>query len=138
MDEFSTTSGDIPPPQPIVILSFDEIVSAIDVLKAREDIDRQKLVEFSRIADTNLRERLVQWGMAGFCDNHVFYTIQLSVLPRCSDGVIRTDIFEYIEYMLPGFSLVNIICDLESKLPGMKLTYSYADTNLLQIHVTKK
>jgi hypothetical protein len=137
-DTTKTDDSFVPVPQQVVLVSLDEIANAVSVVKSHEESDKQKLTEFIRVPDETIRSRLIQWGMEGFANGYIFYTIQMSVLPKCSDGLRRDDIFEYIEYLMPGFSLVSAIRELEFKLPGMTLSYSYTDTKCLQIHVTKR
>lgn len=123
-------------PQPI--LSLSELVSMMDVIKNRENIDKQKLESITTVDEIDLRNRLISWGASGFTSAYALYTIQLDRLEKCSDGVVRDDVIDYVRYLCPNTTLANMLNDLEVRLPGMALSYSYTNDFILRIHVSQK
>lgn len=136
MDSDSTTIGPVST-GPIPIVSLDELLQTTEALTSVEESDRNKLRSLLDIDQVVLRSRLLAWASGGFPDQYVIYTIQLSQSTSCSDGVTR-DIVAYMTFLLPDFSLVGAVSTLESKLPGMGLSYSYTASKCLSIHVSKK
>lgn len=128
----SLTSDQMP------IISFSELTNIIDVIRSREQEDKLKLVNLENVNEDTIRENLKKWAMSQFEDNHTFYVIQFSILDTCSDGVVRNNVFEYMTYLNPGFSLPGTLANLEQRLPGMRLSYSYTSNLTLYIHVSKK
>lgn len=123
-------------PQPI--LSLSDLVGMMDVIKNRENTDRQKLEAITTVDETDLRNRLISWGASGFISAYALYTIQMDRLEKCSDGVVRDDVIDYVQYLCPNTTLANMLNDLEVRLPGMALSYSYTNDFILRIHVSQK
>lgn len=124
------------PPQPLTIVSLNELLQTREATMSFEQKDRDALATLTTIDEAHLRSNLLVWVGGGVPDNFKLYTIQLVAPPVCSDGASR-DILSYISYIVPGFSIVQILSDLEARLPGMRLTYSYTRTTLC-VHVSKK
>lgn len=122
---------------PIAIVSLDELLEAKETIEAAEENDRNKIDSFLDIDQVAIRSRLLIWSGLGFPENYVMYTIQFNPPPKCSDGNTRRTL-DYVSFLLPDFSIVNAVAQLESKLPGMQLSYSYTDTYMFNIHVSKK
>jgi hypothetical protein len=126
------------PSDPPPIISFSELANAVDVIRSREDEDRAKITQIETLSSDIIRERVTKWAMAQFPENYPLHTAQFNTLSTCSDGVARGDIFDYMQFLNPTFSLVRTLHAIEQRLPGMKLTYSYTHTLMLYIHVSKK
>jgi hypothetical protein len=128
------------PPQPVLpeaILSLDDIFSTVEVIQLTEAADRAVLHQLLNIDTDDLKKRLLAWGSLGFPPAHTLYTLQLNCLEKCSDGIQRMS-FQYIHYLDPSFSISNVLAALETRLPGMTLSYSYTTTNTLCVHVSIK
>ncbi len=123
-----------PPP----IITFLDIVNTLDVIRSQEDVDRTMLNTLIVVDEVDLRNRLVLWGTAGFPTAHVLYTLQFNHLEKCSDGIVRNDIINYIHYLYPSMTIVNLLTMIEPRLPGMALSYSYTNDFILRIHVSRK
>ena len=126
-----------PPPQPDCILTIDDILSTAEAIQSKEAADRTVLDELINVDTMDLKNRLLTWGSLGCPTAHTLYTLQLNCLERCSDGVSRT-LLDYITYLNPTFSIVDTLAVLETRLPGMTLSYSYTTTYALCVHVSKK
>ena len=128
------------PPQPVLpeaILSLDDILSTAEAVQSKEAADRTVLQQITNVDILDLKNRLLTWGSLGCTPAHTLYTLQLNCLERCSDGVSRT-LLDYISYLNPTFSIVDTLAALETRLPGMTLSYSYTTTNSLCVHVSIK
>lgn len=122
--------------EPIPLMSLEELLQTSEALKSLEQGDKNKLQSFLNIDQVLIRSRLLTWASLGFPPLYVIYTIQLSNHAICSDGVSR-DLLSYMAFLLPEFSLAAAVSDLQSKLPGMSLSYSYTLSNCISIHVSK-
>lgn len=120
----------------IPLMSLEELLQTSEALKSSEERDKEKLRNFLNIDQVLLRSRLLTWASLGFPSNYVIYTIDLNNPPVCSDGVNR-NLLSYLAFLLPEFSLAAAVSDLQSKLPGMLLSYSYTISNSISIHVSK-
>jgi hypothetical protein len=119
------------------ILSIDDILSTIEAVQSKEAADRLVLQQITDVDIVDLKTRLLTWGSLGCPNAHTLYTLQLNCLERCSDGISRT-LLDYISYLNPTFSIVDTLAALETRLPGMTLSYSYTTAYALCIHVSKK
>lgn len=119
------------------IISLEEIMSVYDVRVSQENVARSKLQCLIDIDETDLKNRLIQWGASQFSDNYILYAIKLDIPDTCSDNVKRTDMVAYIDFLLPSFSIIDTLSALEERLSGMKLTYSYSTDFTLNVHISK-
>lgn len=117
------------------IISIQELETTIEALQSYETADRALL---QPIDDTELRGKLLQWAASGFPRGYVLYSRHFRRLDKCSDGISRADLVDYISYLDPSFSIAVFLQQLETRLPGMSLSYSYTSDFSLQIHVSKK
>lgn len=122
---------------PIPLMTMEELLQTTEALKSLEERDRNKIRSFLDVDQVALRARLLSWANLGFPDQYVLYTIQFSQHHTCSDGVSR-DLLSYLPFLVPNFSIVDAVSQLEAKLPGMALSYSYTASNCLSVHVSKK
>ena len=120
------------------IITLNDLLGSVEAIQSKENADRALLQSFLDMTDVEIRNKLLTWAGAGFPDNFVFYSIQLNTLEKCSDGIARSDIITYIQYLNPQLSLVDVLKSLETRLPGMTLSYSYTLGFLLEIHVSKQ
>lgn len=120
------------------IITLTDLLGSVEAIQSKENADRALLQSFLDMTDDEIRNKLLTWAGVGFPDNFVFHSIQLNTLEKCSDGIARSDIITYIQYLNPQLSLVDFLKSLETRLPGMTLSYSYTQSFLLQIHVSKQ
>jgi hypothetical protein len=123
---------------PISIITINDILNTLNVIVSNETADKQHIQSLIDIDEVDLRKRLVDWGIAGFPVGHVIYSLQFTRLENCSDGVVRNDLLDYIQFLFPETSIAIILGNIESKLPGMTLSYSYTNDLILRIHVSRK
>jgi len=130
----------LPVEEPVVqpLISLSDLVAAVEVIQSRENADRLLIQTLTTIDENDLRARLITWATLGFPNVYVLYSLQLSRMEKCSDGVVRNDLLEYFQYLEPNVSISEIVTNLEAKLPGMSLSYSYGTDFTLRIHVTRK
>jgi hypothetical protein len=124
----------IPEPEKTYIISFDELKASQEALQHKENGDRTLLTQFFNPDASTLTSKLLQWAGLGFPDGHVLFSIDLHVPPVCLDGTSRTA-FLYIQY-LTGNDVGYFLRILETKLPGMLLSYSTPNSTI-RIHVSK-
>ena len=127
-----------PSEDPPIIMSLSDLLSTLDVIASHEASDIQLIQTLTTVNETDLRNRLIAWGMRGFPSGYVLYSLQFSHLERCSDGVVRNDVLEYFNFLSPTTTIAGVLSDIESKLPGMSLSYSYTNDFVVSIHVTRK
>jgi hypothetical protein len=128
----------VQPVQPQSIISISDILNAIDVIQSQENIDKGLVETLITVNETDLRNRLIAWGMSGFLSGYVLYSLQFGRLEKCSDGITRNDLVDYISFLFPNTTLATILQTIESKLPGMTLSYSYTNDFILRVHVSQK
>jgi len=119
---------------PTYIITFDELKQTQEALAYRETLDKAKVFMFVEPDSEEVKRRLLQWAGLGFPDGFQISSISLIQPSRCADGVTRTK-FQYVEYLL-GTSLSEKVQLLQSKLPGMLLSYSLPDSQIC-LHVSK-
>ncbi len=132
----SQLSNEIRNSQPGPIVSIDELLQSAEATIFNETTDRNSLSELFVMNEVQLREKLRIWATQGFCANHILFEIQLHKLDICSDGQTR-DLLRYVKYLRPDCDIVQTLGALQSRLPGMTLSYSYTDDFKLRIHVTR-
>lgn len=137
--ETNESASDIPPPaQPSPIISLNDLMNAVDVIKSKEEEDKHKIQStIVNVDEPELKNRLISWGIAGFPSTHVLYSIQLSKHGKCSDGIIRDSVLEYYNFLVPEIDISTTLNRIQDRLPGMILSYSYTDAFLLQVHISK-
>lgn len=120
------------------VISLTELLNAVQVIESRETEDKRLIESLSTIDETDLRNRLISWATSGFPDLHILYSIQLSQLEQCSDGVVRNNVLDYFQYLSPTVSISDIVMLLQTKLQGMDLSYSYTNDFTVRVHVSRK
>lgn len=130
----------LPVEEPVVqpILSLSDLVAAVEVIQSRENADRLLIQTLTTIDENDLRARLITWATLGFPNVYALYSLQLNRMEKCSDGIVRNDLLDYVQYLDSTLSITDTLAKLEAKLPGMSLSYSYGTDFTLRIHVTRK
>ena len=114
-----------------ILLSMDDLKISIELITAQENTHRNMITGLKDLTDDTIRPILVKWGVLGFPKDYILHSLQISTPSKCSDGVHRT-FYEYIDYLVP--SLAGCVQELDDRLPGMKLGFSF-DENVIHIHV---
>jgi hypothetical protein len=127
----SAATGPVEPPH---IATLEELMASHGAIVNKEAADRATLAVLRNETREALRAPLFQWAAAGFPNIWVAQSFTLEVPPTCSDGVSR-NIYEYFEYCL-GANMGDTIVDIQSKLTGIQLSYSFQG-NTLRLHVSK-
>lgn len=129
----------ISPPNPshVPIITIEELLQTKEAALLLEEEDRTALRTVLTIDEAQLKKQLLLWVGAGFPNSYVLHTVQLTIPPVCSDGVSR-DFLQYVSFLMPEFSISQVVLELEKRLPGMVLAYSYTNTYALRVHVSKK
>ena len=136
-----TGSSGPPPPEetqpqgPSYLITLDDLLNEQSIIQQREHRDRSELGKIENPPNVaQLRQILLQWAKQGFPYAFPLFSITLSSLSVCSDGVTRT-LYPYIEYLMEE-SITSLMAKLEVKLQGIKLLNSYSGTTIT-IHVYK-
>ena len=116
------------------IISIDQLVHSHDILVKKEADDRALLSKISNPDPSDLTAKLYQWARVGFPPIYPLIPIILTVPTTCADGATRT-FYDYVEYLLGG-TLADEMAKLQTRLPGMQLSYSFGNT-MTTIHVSK-
>ena len=116
------------------IITLDDLVTSHDQLVQKELTDRTSLSVLASPDSSILKTNLYQWARVGFPNTFPILTITLTVPPLCADGQIRT-FYDYTTYLL-GHPIAEDMLLLQSKLPGMKLSYSL-DWTSITFHVER-
>lgn len=127
-----------PPADPTPIISISDLLNTIDIIKSKEAEDKTRLTTLFNVNEADLRNRLILWGTTGFPSMYTLYSFQLHRSETCSDGIARRDGIEYYNFLFPETPLQNVLMNIEQRLPGMTLTYSYTADFLLCVHISKK
>lgn len=131
------SASDMPPLvdlQPII--SLDELLQTIEAVQSKENADRVALTSFFEMNEVSLKDALKLWASQGFPENYIVFELQLNKLEKCIDGETR-DIIQYIQYLRPNDNIVNSLNTLQSRLPGMGVSYSYTEDFKFRIHVRR-
>lgn len=126
-----------PAPAPVespYIITIDELKATQEALSNKETVDRATLNNFIQPDVENLKKRLLNWASSGFPDGFVIFSLSIQLPNKCLDGEVR-DIFNYVNYLL-GEPIGQKLQVLNSKLPGMLLSYSFPGDQVC-IHVSK-
>lgn len=116
------------------IATLDELMASHAAIVNKEATDRATVCVLVSDPRDTLRGPLFQWAAAGFPNAWIARTFTLDVPPMCSDGTTR-NVYEYFEYCL-GATMGNTIIDIQSKLTGIQISYSF-EGNTLRLHVSK-
>ena len=131
-----TTGSSVSPPQQTPIISIEQLIQSVDCTLRNENADREALSCLLEINEVQLLNSLKLWATQGFAVNHTLFEIRLHKCDPCSDSVHR-DLFQYIDYLAPSRNITDVINDLQSRLPGMSISYSYTSDYVFRVHVTK-
>ena len=110
-----------PPPAPPTI-SFDDIVSATEVLQAKEQADKALIESIGALTFESLRASLIQWGVAGFPNAYPILSLPITVPTPCSDGQTRT-LADYITFC-SGKTIQEHVDGLQQRVQGMVVSYA--------------
>lgn len=131
------SASDMPPLvdlQPII--SLDELLQTIEAVQSKENADRLALASFFDMNEVSLKDALRLWAAKGFPDSDIIFELQLNKLEKCMDGETR-DVIQYIQYLRPTDSISTRLNTLQSRLPGMGVSYSYTEDFKFRIHVRR-
>jgi hypothetical protein len=126
-------------PAPIVelspyIITLDELKATQEALSHKETLDRSTMLRFVQPDSEELKRKLLQWATFGLPDGFQLNSVSIEPPSRCIDGQIRST-FEYVEYLL-GTTIYDRFQSLQTKLPGMSLSYSFPASQIC-MHVSK-
>ena len=119
---------------PSYIITIDELKATQEALSHKESTDRSAVFRFVQPDSEELKRKLISWAASGLPDGFRLDSISIEPPSKCIDGQIRPK-FEYVEYLL-GTTLFERLQLLQSKLPGMALSYSLPDSQVC-MHVSK-
>jgi hypothetical protein len=110
------------------ILYMDDLVSASEVLVAKERADGDVIRAIGLQSAVSLKPKLVEWVTKG--KPNVFPIIEVAIEPptRCSDGVER-NLPDYIEFC-SGHPIAHHMALIQVKLIGMALSYMRIGNNV--------
>jgi len=131
IESMDTSTGPIP------ILTLSDLLNVTEVIKSNEQQDIDQLSVLKNINEQDLRSKIVIWAARGFPDAHVIYSFQLHLSETCSDGVSRRNVIDYYTFLFPNQPLTSLLSEVEARLPGMRLTYSYTDNFAICVHISK-
>lgn len=115
-------------------IAFADILSAVNVARAKEGRDKDLLDTIGAQTFETLRTVLVQWGVEGFRNGYPILSIQITVPPECSDGVQRS-LGDYITFC-SGKSLDEHLATLQTKFVDMTLSYANIN-NMVTILISR-
>ena len=75
-----------PPPAPITI---DDLLNTIEVLKQKEEDDKNTLENIAKVTTDELKTKLIAWAKLGFPNSYELLKITIVPPTTCSDGVKR-------------------------------------------------
>lgn len=111
------------PPEPVPdFLSLDDIISAQDIVLAKEAADRTLLDQIGSQHVSALKPKLVEWLGRGKPNAYPIMLLSVQPPPVCSDGVSR-DLASYITFC-SGKSIEEHVGLLQAKLSGMTLSFA--------------
>jgi hypothetical protein len=113
---------------------MEELMASHAVLVAQETTDRATLFPLLNPTREGYRPQLFAWASAGFPAIYVVQSFSFTPPNVCSDGVTR-DVVAYAWYLL-GADISQVIVRIQSMMPGMTVSYSFAG-NTLRIHVSR-
>lgn len=125
------------PPEPVPILTIQDLLTLSEVIKSNEETDTKQLRILKNIDEQDVRNKVITWAASGFPDAWTLYSFQCHKSERCSDGIVRKDVLDYYTFLFPDESLTEILASLQQRLPGMQLTYSYTSEFTISIHISK-
>jgi hypothetical protein len=128
----SAATGFVDPPH---IATIEELMSSHAAVLSKEAADKETLNALKTDALRDLmRPALFQWAAQGFPDMWVVERFTVDMPAVCSDGISRS-VYDYFEYCL-GTTLSSVLIELQSKLVGIRASYSFQDKTL-RIHVSR-
>ena len=110
------------------VLSLDDVLSAQEILLAKEASDKVLLDSIGGQSAQGLKPKLVEWVTKG---KPVAYPIMsLSIQPpeKCSDGEVR-NLPNYIRFC-SGKSIEEHVAMLQAKLVGMNVSFANIGGNV--------
>jgi len=123
----------VPEPSPY-IATLDELIGSAEATLKKESDDRALVQQISNPNPASLKTKLLEWASVGFPSAYEIISISLVPPSVCTDGQVRTK-FDYVNYLL-GMQLGDQLRVLETKLPGMALSYSTPDSRVC-VHVSR-
>ena len=110
------------PPPPPPTISFADIVTATEVVRAQEQSDKVLIDSIGALTFESLRTTLIQWGVAGFPNAYPILSFTLTPPSPCSDGVTRS-LTDYISFC-SGKSIQEHVGLLQARVQDMSVSYA--------------
>lgn len=111
------------PPPPLI--TIEELLQLKEVIERKENQDRVVCGQINLPYDA-LRQKLLDWAIAGFPSAYEISRVQIEPPSKCSDGVTR-NIYEYIQY-LSNKSLDEHLQMIRDQVSGIRVS-STVQTN---------
>jgi len=118
-----------PAPAPPPTITLQDILSATELLRAREASDKVKLDAIGTITFETLRASLLQWATRGFPNAYVVHEVPIVAPPTCSDGEVR-NLTNYIPFC-SGKTIQEHIAVLQARLPDITVSFAYTGSAIL-------
>jgi len=101
------------------IITMEELMNAVEVVRQKEDRDRASTNSFLGQTTSSLREPLLRWAGVGFPDAYMLTSVELTPPSKCSDGVVR-NMVDYVLY-LTGKTIQDWFVEINTKVSGLRL-----------------
>lgn len=128
------SDGTLPVASSNVIITLQELITSNEYNQFKEQTDLAALQQILNPNNDVLRSKLFSWAASGFPVAFTLMETEINPPDICADGQRRTK-FEYIAYLLKR-PLGHFLRDLETKIPGIGLSYSTPDMKVC-IHCEK-
>jgi hypothetical protein len=118
-----------------MLISIEQLEAQTTTAIAKENADRDVILAFSEMTTetesfSTFHSALIQWAAKLFPDNYPVYTITFNPPEVCSDGQVRTELFDYLDYIADPKTISDHMAAIDEQLAGMKLSYNYTDKTI--------
>lgn len=115
-----------PPPE---IVSLDDILADVDVIRKKEADDKALIESIGNLSTSYIREKVKLWALAKFPDLFRFYQITILLPTICSDGVTRNT-QDYVQF-LTSMSVQEHVDKLRAKIQGFRIEFAYMGNEIV-------
>lgn len=120
--EETSFPGNTGPPPPPALISIDDLLNSMEVVRQKEADDKTVLESIGNISQEALKTKLIAWAVAGFPNAYGIHAITILPPTTCSDGVSR-DLTDYISFC-SGKTIQEHVDILQQKVSNISVSFA--------------
>lgn len=113
---------------PLPPITMDDLITSTQFILKKEADDKLVLEGISNIPQSQLKDKLLEWAIAGFPNVYEIYKIVITPPTICSDGIVR-NLPDYIVFC-SGKPIYDHVSALQQKVTGISISFANMGTHI--------